>query len=136
MTTTSGQRMFVTTLLPIAASIAIEKPLPLYGDPASNDPMEFSLKVEAPGDSQKLRFLHVLQGADSGTTPDPVQLMRTQGTPFEGAVVRNIATLFPVDLVTPFTGLTYRVPAETRTHRITGLRPKTGYRIHSRQDGI
>src|SRR5439155_20439213 len=39
--TASGQRLFVTMLLPLAASINIEKPMPLYGDPASNDPMDF-----------------------------------------------------------------------------------------------
>jgi hypothetical protein len=120
----------VNTLLPEPASIAVEKPAPFYGDQAANDTMEFSLKVEAFGNPQKVRFLHVLQGADAGAPPGPVQLVRSiDGALFEGAVVRNIVTLFPVDLGVPVTSVKYRVPTGTRLHRITGLTPKTAYRI-------
>jgi hypothetical protein len=128
--TNSGQQLFVNTLLPEGAAPAVEKPAPLYGDAATDEPMAYSLRVEAPGNPQKVRFLHVLQGADPGATPDRVQLVRTTvGTPFEGAVLKNIVTLFPVDLAARFTSIQYGVPANTRTHRITGLTAKAGYRV-------
>jgi hypothetical protein len=128
MTTASGQQLFVTTLLPSNAVITSE--LAETGNEADEEPMEFRLRVEAPGGPQNVRFLHVLQGADAGISSDSVALIQsTSGTPFEGALVNGMVILFPVDLDTPFSSLTYSAPAGTETHLITGLTPNGGYDV-------
>jgi len=141
-TTPNGQHLFVTTLLPLNAT-----PVVTASDPtletwalADYDPMQVRLKVEAPGQPQRARFLHVLQGADANAAPAPVTLIQSiSGTLFTGAVVSDTALLFPIDLglVTsaiittgaPFIGTTYTVTANITRHLITGLRPHGGYTV-------
>jgi uncharacterized protein (TIGR03437 family) len=136
VTTSSGQRLYVTTLLPGDATIRSEAAEALGGDVAANEPMNYKLRVEAPGGPRTTRFLHVLQGVDPGASAHPAILIQsTAGTPFEGAVINNTATLFPVDLGATFTGVTYSVPAPVTVQRITGLTPNTGYRITTQTAG-
>jgi hypothetical protein len=133
----NGQMLFITTLLPQGAAITSEPSAIVYGDVAEQEAMRFRLRVEAPGGPQSTRFLHVLQGADAGAAANPATLIAsTGGTPFEGALVDNTVTLFPVSLDTPFASLTYSVPAAVSVrHRITGLTPGAGYRITSQTAG-
>jgi hypothetical protein len=129
MTTDSGQQLFVTILLPTNAVITSAAAGTGTGQ-ASAEPMQFRLRVEAPGGPQDARFLHALQGADAGANADAVTLIQSSsGTPFAGAWVNDVAILFPVDLDTPFTDLTYTVPASTTAHLITGLTPNGGYDV-------
>jgi len=128
VTTASGQQLFVTTLLPSDAVISSE--LAEMPEEAAQEPMKFRLKVEAPGGPQGVRFLHVLQGADAGASANSVALVvSTSGTPFEGGQVNTTVVLFPVNLSTPFTSLTYTVPTAIKTHLITGLTPNSGYDV-------
>jgi hypothetical protein len=129
ITTTTGQHLFVTSLLPANAVLASVPPDALDGTPANEEPMQFRLRVEAPGEPADVRFLHVLQGADAVATADPVTLIQSSGTPFAGTQVRDIAVLFPMNLSAPFTTLVYTVTAGTSEHLITGLASNGGYNV-------
>ena len=129
--TPGNQRLFVTTLLPAGATIAAEtSPNEPSGTPANNESMAYRLRVTATGAPTTARFLHVLQGADAPVSADPATYVQSSsGTPFEGALVASSLALFPVDLATPFGGVTYGVPACTLVHRVTGLTAGAGYTI-------
>ena len=130
-TTASGQQLFITTLLPAGADIAAEPMEPFPDETAEDEPMQYRLRVEAPGGPAEAYFLHVLQGADPGAQALPVALVESDGgTPFQGAVVGGeTAVLFPVQVDAPFTELVYRVPAGVHTHYVTGLPPESGYTV-------
>jgi hypothetical protein len=134
MTTAGGQQLVVTTLLPADADITTEpaEPLEENGEPAQGEPMQFRLRVEAPGGPRDVRFLHILQGLDAGGAADTVTLIESSGgTAFAGAVVAGTAVLFPVEIGTEVTELTYTVPAGSSRHLITGLVPDAGYDIET-----
>lgn len=122
MTTATGQRLVVTTLLPTDAAVT--------GEPAAGEPMRFRLRVEAPGGPRETRFLHVLQGVDLGAQADGAALAEGRGgAPFAGAVVGGTAVLFPVDLGGEVAELVYAVPAGTARHLVTGLRSGGAYDV-------
>ena len=114
--------MFVTALLPENAALtAVNKNEQHIEDTAAgNDPMKVRLRVDAPGNPQAVRFLHVLQGADAGA--DGVTAIKSEDGAFEGAVVRGTAVHFPVNLGAAHTQLAYVAPAGVTRHLITGRR--------------
>jgi hypothetical protein len=129
MTTEKGQLLFNTTLLPEDAAIDAE-PVDEFGaaNTAQDEPMQYRLKVEAPGGPKDVRFLNVLQGADAGASPAGAQLVEsTGGTAYAGTAVNGVAVMFPVDIADNFAGVTYDVPSGTEAHLITGLVPNAGY---------
>ncbi|MEX2543058.1 MAG: hypothetical protein WD314_14725 [Trueperaceae bacterium] len=133
-TTEQGQQLFVTTLLPADAVVTGEpaEALEEDGEPANNEPMNYRLRVEAPGGPQEANFLHVLQGADAGAVADAVELVQSEsGTSFTGAVFGETVVLFPVDLDESFDRLSYLVPAGTVRHLITGLTPGAAFEVSS-----
>ncbi len=134
MTTAAGQQLVVTTLLPADAEISAEpaETLEESGELALGEPMQFRLRVEAPGGPLETRFLHVLQGADAGIAADPVTLVESSaGTPFVGAVVAGTVVLFPVDAGVEVGELTYAVPTSTTRHLVTGLEPGGRYDVET-----
>ena len=134
MTTAGGQQLVVTTLLPADAEITSEPAVSLEetGEVALGEPMQFRLRVEAPGGPREARFLHVLQGSDAGTAPDPIMLIENgAGPPYVGVVVAGTAVLFPVDVGVEVSELTYAVPTGTVRHLITGLVPGGGYDVET-----
>jgi hypothetical protein len=137
VTTASGQRLYVTTLLPAGATLTSDAAdAAIVGESASYEPMRFRLQVEAPGGPTSARFLHVLQGADPGASADPVLLVQSRtGTPYAGALVRDRVVLFPVDVGAAFAGVSYTVPASTSAHFITGLSPSTPYGVARQRIG-
>jgi hypothetical protein len=136
VTTTAGQKLYISTLLPTNAQITSEAstlatcPNDTNGWVASDEPMGFRIKVEAPGGPADTRFLNVLQGADAGVSAAPTQLIQSSsGKSFAGAVTGSYAVLFPVDLTTPFSTITYTVPITATKHFVTGLQPGQGYTV-------
>jgi len=131
MTTAKGQQLSVNTLLPTNAVINSEPAeYPSNGEPADEEPMKFRLRVEAAGNLKDVRFLHVLQGTDAGVNADSAALVKsTGGTNFDGAIVNETVILFPQDLGIPFTSLSYKIPASTKVHIITGLTHDGGYNV-------
>ncbi|MCC6976659.1 MAG: hypothetical protein IT322_21825 [Anaerolineae bacterium] len=131
MTTAKGQQLFITALAPEGAVMRVVDPAQdgVADTVATGEIMRERVMVEAPA-AEKARFVHVLQGADGGTSPLPVALIRSaQGSPFEGAAVNGAVILFPVDFDQPFTGTEYTAPAGTTVHLITGLSPETAYAV-------
>lgn len=139
MPTEGGQKLVVSTLLPLnaepVASLAVDEPIPDHPQgkresPANGEPMKAKFMVQAPGNPADTRFLHVLQAADAATPTDATQLIQTSaGTPFAGALVGTQVVLFPVSLNTPVATLTYTVPAAAQTHMITGLQLNGTYDV-------
>jgi hypothetical protein len=131
MQTERGQQLFVTALLPANAALtAVNTNEQLIEDTAAaDDPMKVRLRVDAPGDPQAVRFLHVLQGADAGVSADAAAVIRSDDGAFEGAVVRGIAVLFPVNVGTAPAQLSYTAPAGVTRHLVTGLTPGAGYTV-------
>ena len=129
--TTGTQQLVVDTVLPAAPLIAVDTQIPNgngYTESAEYEPMTRRLKVDALGGPAVARFLHVLQGADSGVVVPAAQLVTsTAGTSFHGTAVGGVVAMFPVSATAPFTSVTYTVPAGVTTHYITGLAPAARY---------
>jgi hypothetical protein len=128
MTTEGGQQLLVTTLLPADAELSAAAAEQLE-DVAVSEPMQFRLKVEAPGGPADVRFLHVLQGADSGVSATPATLVQSAAGDFAGAEFGEAVVLFPLNVAAPPSTVTYTVSAEVRRHVITGLEPGAGYAV-------
>ena len=131
MITATSQQLFVTTLLPTDAVLtAVNTNEQIIEETAAgDDPMKVRLRVDAPGNPQSVRFLHLLQGADSGASADTTALVRSADNRFEGAIVVNTVVLFPVNRVPVATTLQYTVPAGVVKHFVTGLKPSVGYTV-------
>ncbi len=118
--TAGGQNIFYTSLLPTNAALSSDPPP--SDSPAGGEPMTDRLHIEATGMPASVRFLGVLQGADSGATADPATAVASQsGTACDGVLVKGVAVLFPADVTTPFTGVTFTVPASTTSFYVTGV---------------
>ena len=129
MQTATGQQLFITALLPTNATLTAVNTVEQHIEDtaAGNDPMKARLRVDAPGNPQAVRFLHVLQGADAGAGTDPATVIKSEDGAFEGAVVGGTAVLFPVNLGAAVTQLAYIAPAGVTRHLITGLTPGAAY---------
>ncbi len=133
MQTATGQQLFVTALLPANAALTAvnTNEQHIEDTAAANDPMKVRLRVDAPGNPQAVRFLHVLQGADAGASADPAMVLRSEEAAFEGAAVRGTAVLFPVDLGPAPAQFSYVAPAGVTRHLVTGLTPGAGYTVQT-----
>jgi len=141
MTTTSGQKLVVDTLLPADATLAINSQLPDaqgWNETATGEPMHYRLLVQSPSNPANARFLHVLQGLDAGATPNaPAFVTSSSGTAFAGALIGDAVVMFPVNVGhiptgilfngINFAGTSYTVPLTIQKHFITGLTPNAKY---------
>jgi len=163
-TAPGGQHLFVTSALPAAKTLTIvtedaeinldrgnlwslgdEDPIlqrRQYIDPVSGQPVpdEFEnyatrLRIDATGGPADVRFLTVLEGADTGAIPTPVVVMQSVSfagcaTPtngFEGVTLGARSVLFRRDLSTAFQCLEYVTPASADEHIVSGLVPWGAY---------
>jgi hypothetical protein len=124
--TAGKQEVYLTSLLPAGATIVSD---PSTDKPSQGEPMNARVYVESM--DQSARFLHVIQGADSGLPADPATaIASTAGTPFAGAFVKGTAVMFPVDTSAAFTSVTFVVPAAASNKFIvTGLMPGGTYDV-------
>jgi len=130
MQSPKGQRLFVSSLLPAAATMTVEAAEQLGGEPGELDPIKFRMRVEAAGGPKDVRFLHVLEGADGGASVSPASaIASTGGTAYEGAAVNGIVVMFQVDIATPFASVQYTAPGGTVAQLVTGLTPGAGYTV-------
>jgi hypothetical protein len=122
--TAGGQELLVTTLLSGPARLTSE-PADRSDDIAIGDPIRYRLKVEDPSQPRRVEFLHVLHGADAGTTlPAPVNVTSSAYT---GALVDGTVVLFVKDLHRPVTDETITLPANVRRGLLTGMQPGAAY---------
>ena len=130
VTSPKGQKLFVSSLLPAAATVTTEPAENLGGEPGELDPIRFRIQVEATGAPNNVRFLHVIKAADAGGTADATAVVTsTGGTAYEGASAGGIVVMFPVDIATPFASVTYDAPAGTTAQLVTGLTPDAAYDV-------
>jgi hypothetical protein len=128
VTTPGGQSLFVDSLLP--ANAVLNAAANDTTEVAANSPMLYRLWTEDPSMPADVRFLHVLQGANSGASKAPVSLLASSaGTLFDGALVGGNAVMFRQDIVAPFAGVTFSVPTGTSHVYVTGLTPGAGYSV-------
>jgi hypothetical protein len=134
MITASKQQLFVTSLLPAAATVTAEawpdEPAASGGSPAEFENMKYRIRIEDPAKPADVRFLTVVQGADAGASATATSLIQsTAGTPYAGALVGTTVVMFRVSLGDPVSTITYDAPAAATAHLVTGLAPATGYTI-------
>jgi hypothetical protein len=129
-TMTSGQQLFIQTLLPLAPSASAVYAAGNLNPIAELEPTQYIYTVEDPAKPADVRFLHVLEGADAGAPMALATYLRsTGGTAFDGAAFGNAAVYFPVDAGGSFQGTTLLAPTGTHTVFVTGLQPATGYTV-------
>jgi hypothetical protein len=133
--TPGGQVFYVQNVLP-AGAVLTASPAEEVMTVAELDPTRYHLVVEDPAKPADVRFLHVLQGTDSGAAQDVPSLVQSSaGTAFDGVVVGDRAILFARDPSASFEGTTYAVPASVARQLVTGLRPMTGYTVMKTTSG-
>ena len=127
MTSARGQQLFITNLLPAGATMQWVDPANdgVADTVATHEPMTQRVMVQAP-DGVAARFLHLVEGADSGAPPTPATVITAEGG-FVGLAMNQSAVLFSHDWDQPFTQLRYTAPAGVTRHIITGLEPGAGY---------
>jgi hypothetical protein len=130
-TTPGGQLLTVTSLLPSGATLSADNALVQHiEDTASrNDPMKVRLRIDAPGNPEKVNFLEVLQAGSAAS----VTLIQSSDQAWSGAQIGATAVLFPVTLGRPLTSFSYTTAFSStpvRQHLITGLQPNTAYNAH------
>ncbi len=140
-TTPNGQHLFVTLLLPRDATLQAVNTTDSYVEDtlAHNEPMTVRLMTEAPNAPASVQMLHVLQGADAGTSPTPITLVQSLDGLWEGGAANGYVVLFAKSVSQTLTApLIYIAPADTTTHLITGLTPGAGYdvQITATADGV
>lgn len=126
--TPRGQHLFFQTLLPEDARVTAV-PVEDVDDPAEMEPTTHRIVVEDPTHPTRVRFLHVLQGADAGAPMDVAARVESDDADFEGALVAGVVVLFRAEPENRSGPLSYRVPPTATRHLITGLTSRTSYDV-------
>lgn len=128
MISPSGQKLFLSTLLPTTAVLSSTPKEGLDGQPAQMDPMSHRFLAEDPAKPADVRFLHVLQGANAnGAKLTTTTILSSAGTTFEGVHVAGTTVMFKRDFYANFTSTTFTAP--TGKCILTGLLPNTAYTV-------
>lgn len=128
-TTSGGQQLQVTSLLPAGAVLnavnsteaSVEQTV------ARHEPMRVRLRIDAPGNPQEVRFLHVLQAGDAGVALPAAQLVQSQDQAYSGAQVGATVVMLPNSVGSAVNSLTYTTVTAASSHVITGLAANSGY---------
>jgi hypothetical protein len=129
-TMNSGQQLFIQTLLPQNAATSYFNGAVNMNPIAELEPTQFIYQVQDPANPADTRFLHVLQGANSGAgMVAATYVQSTTGTAFDGASFGSNAVFFPVSTSATFAGTTLPVTAATHTVMIAGMTPGAGYTV-------
>jgi Putative Ig domain/Divergent InlB B-repeat domain len=137
-TTPGGQKLFVSTVLPLAPSMQWIFDNGTVTHPAELEPSLGRLQVESSTPPLVERFLHVLQAGDA-LTPRAActRLQAVSGDVFQGVAFADRIALFAYDPRTAFTGTSYDAPAAAVYHHISGLPSLRSFRadLQWRPDG-
>jgi len=129
-TLASGQQLFIQTLLPLDATSSAVYGAGNLNPIAELEPTQYIFTVEDPSEPADTRFLHVLQGADSGASMAQASyLQSTSGTAFDGAVFAGAAVYFPVSASGSFAGTSLSAPTGVNLMLVTGLTPNATYSV-------
>jgi hypothetical protein len=130
-TMSDGQQLFIQTLLPRNAATGYFNGAQKLNPIAELEPTQFIYTVQDPINPASTRFLHVLQGADSGVTMVAASYVQsTSGTAFDGAVFGGNAVFFPVSSIAPFAGTSLPVPTGIHSVMVAGLAANAGYAVN------
>ena len=124
MTSTAGQKLFVTSLLPGTSSL-VASALDVSRDPGT--PAAYLL-VDTASTSASVRMLHILEGKDSGTATASTLVQSIAGTHFDGGVIGTTLVMFKKTLTDSFSSVIYSASGGT-TQYVAGLAPNTSYAI-------
>jgi hypothetical protein len=128
--TPKGQYLFLQTLLPASPAITYATPGSSVSSIAALETMTGRLVVEDATNPTDIRFLHVVQGADTASDRLPATLVRSSsGNAYTGAVLGAAAALFPDTLGSGFAGVSYSTPATATKHYVAGLQPGGSYTV-------
>ncbi len=134
LTTPGGQHVRVTALLPRDAKLRAEA-YKVTDDweskPASGETMLFDLATEASSKAKEQQFLHVLQVAESPSSP--VAVKQSQGDELSGASLGASAVVFATAKPTP--KAEFSVPKAAKVIFVAGLQPGTGFKVSARPQG-
>ncbi len=129
VTTAGGQKVFLSNLMP-SASVLTAFPTENINSTAELETANSELKIEDPANPSDVRFLNVIQGADGNGVKDAATLVQsTAGTAFDGAVVKNMAVMFPSAWNGGFSTTTYSIPNTVTAQLVTGLTANAGYDV-------
>ena len=125
MTSTKGQKLYVTVLLPSSQSLSASA-LDAQHEPGA--PVT-SLLTSKGGTASMTRMLHLIEGKDPGGIASATGLVQSSaGTNFDGGVMGSNIVLFKRSLSDTFTSTTYAASGATK-HYITGLAPNAIYTV-------
>lgn len=130
-TMASGQQLFIQSLLPANGIVTVASLSNVISTVAEGEPDNYRIAIEDTNNPTDIRFLHVLQGADAGVGADAVTCLHSSGgNAFEGAAVRGVDILFPVNVLSNnFTGVNWTAPLSLTNHYLAGLTPGAGYAV-------
>lgn len=125
-----GQHLFIQTLLPASPTLSSFNGAANLNPIAELEPTQFIYQVQDASNPMDTRFLHVLQGADSGTPMALASYLQSSGaTDFDGAAFGSFAVFFPQSATAAFGGATFTLPTGVHTLLVTGLTPNAGYSV-------
>jgi hypothetical protein len=137
-TMADGQQLFIHTLLPQNASITAREADTDLNPIADLEPTKYVMTVQDASLPVDTRFLHVLQGADSGVSATAVSgFSSTSGTAFDGALAGNAALLFIHDetQTAGFVTTAYTEPSTVTANYVAGLIPNAAYTVQKSTSG-
>ncbi len=124
----SGQRLYISTLLPQKPTITVSNGLPQLTTVAILEPMQYILTIQDATLPANTRFLNVIQGSNPGGPISPASYVQsTSGTLFDGVIVDGAAIYFPVNPTAAMTQTTFTAPQGTSELFIAGLIPGGKY---------
>jgi hypothetical protein len=127
-TLTSGQQLFVQTLLPASAASTCVNGASKLSSVAILEPTQYIYTVSDNSKPTDTRFLHVLQAASKGTAMVVASLAHsTSGSMFDGAVFGASAAFFPHSATFAFVASTFTLPSAVHTLYLSGLAPGKTY---------
>ena len=132
----SGQNLFIQTLLPSNAKITSRAAAGDLNPIAEFETMSQVLTVQDPSLPSDTRFLHVLQGANSGASMSTATYFtNTSGTAFDGAAFGTNAVFFIAQAKANVVTTKFSVPATCTTFFAAGLAGNSAYTVTTQTSG-
>jgi uncharacterized protein YjdB len=123
MTSTNGQELFVTSLLPGNSSLSTSA-LDLSHEPGA--PVT-ALLTDTASTAASVRMLHTIEGKSSGSATSAALVESTSGTAFDGGLLGSTLVMF-MHSRGSFSSVTYPASGGT-TQYVADLNPNTTYTI-------
>jgi hypothetical protein len=128
MTSAGGQKLFITSLQPSSVTMTTMPAETGISMIAEAEPMHYKLVIQDTTNPSSVRFLTLLQGADAGASPALASgIQSSSGSAFYGVEVQKTAIMFPVNITSSFTNVTFTTSTNANRYMVTGLKPNAPY---------